>query len=234
MELEITADRIMLKAECPLSNDVTDNIIKLLKELNARKVESDPGIPLSLPISSGIEITSRGRLPNAYDGNNISKEITPEKDHVIDLSTLKTEKTTIVQHKYFRCPDCGQSVLIVVDGITVMRDLDAKGNLCILDSEDIKPLSEEEVFNYEDAKKHVQDVGVALAANGQTVASCPMCKRGESLIERWVEAYEKPLNFFEYESPCPICGSETTFVVERNNTVVKCEKTECGYIVKEG
>ena len=204
--------------EFPLSQKIEGTPLKMLEGYTTACIAT----PLTSTPPESREVI-RERLPNSLNG----AEVVPN-DNMVDLSKVKMEKPSITKHTHFRCPDCGQSVLTVVNDTIVMRDLENKeDNLCILTGVDL------ENFDYEEAKDHVSDIGACLVADGLTEARCPKCS-SEKLIELWVNAYEQPLKYFECEKPCPICGSETVFSVDRSGTsVLKCDKDTCGYELKE-
>lgn len=216
IEIKYTKEEISLKMDKELNVLTMKCVLTLLdkvKEFNIlEKTVGEEAVKIaasSIPIQRGEII--RERLPN----------------NTVDPSKLETSKNEMGKHTHFRCSECGQSVVTVVNGNVIIRDLENKEeNLCIT-----KALLED--FNYEDAKTKVTDVGVSLISDGNTKAFCPMCL-SEKLIELWVDAYENPLKYFEYENPCPICGSETVFNINATGKpTIKCDNEECGYEIKE-
>lgn len=166
----------------------------------------------------------RERIPNVSKDDS---DIKAEAPHIVDLSKMKIETPTQTSNKaHFRCPSCGQSAVISVNNQIVIRDLESEEEtLCLTTGVELDP------FDYEKAKGKVTELGVMLKADGETEGFCPICSETHKL-ESWIDAFERPLNYFEYEQPCPLCGCETNFVIGQNSSEVKCDNKACGYTLK--
>lgn len=180
--------------------------------------------------------TERKRLPNKLEREtNSDGKYVGNNSNVIDLSKMTVDSNKVTPYDVFRCPDCGQSILAHINNVNVIRDLDVEGNLAIILGYCIKKGLKD--FDYKEAQKYVTDVGVKLAGDGNTHVHCCKCdsKGEDKLIETWVDAYKNPLNYFEFDCPCPICGSETAMLIEQNSSEekLKCENNSCNYTSKK-
>lgn len=165
----------------------------------------------------------------------------------IDLAELDIKKA-ITEEPQLRCPDCGQTDLILVvleDKCYLMRKEDSKYE--ILNTYDnldkargiIKPARPEtakasikdfhdDIYGYRIPKKYK---GLNLAVNAESNILCPVCGQIHPL-KTWIDAFNDPIKYgFEYENICNICGGEMIDTINENKeTVLKCES--CGQIKK--
>ena len=125
---------------------------------------------------------------------------------------------------YMRCPNCGQSAIISVDGGVVIRELDG-------DQEILKTGTgiDMQNYRYEDYKDKELTI-VELAADEFLQGFCPCCLESNAVL-KWIHAWEDPLAYFEFEFPCCLCGSETVTLFREDECKIirKCENKKCNY-----
>jgi DNA-directed RNA polymerase subunit RPC12/RpoP len=139
---------------------------------------------------------------------------------VIDPATLDVKKA-VTEKALVRCPHCGQAHCLAISsgakiyfmerdfhkndfGIIAKFDsLTNKGFLgmcCKTDTNKLlyfKDLQDAALITQED-----------FAATDETEIFCPVCHQSESFYE-WKNAYINPLDYFETEHICDVCGGET-------------------------
>ena len=181
--------------------------------------------PSIIPMSSPDRPLVRDRLPNTS---------------VIDPATLDVKKA-VTEKALVRCPHCGQAHCLAISagskiyfmerdfhkndfGIIAKFDsLTNKGFLGMCCKPDTDKLL---YFNdLQDAALITQE---DFAATDETEIFCPVCHQSESFFE-WKNAYLNPLDYFETEHLCDVCGGETVVKpdAKTKQKSICCEA--CGY-----
>lgn len=197
-------------------NSVVNNEVKV--------VEALPKLPQEQQVIAPKrdEFKVRDRLPN----------------NVVDVKTLDI-KQAVTENALVRCPKCGQAHCLAVHTYSkaylMERDFDANefniiaefdsltGNgfidvCCKPDTNRLdyfKDLQNASIITYED-----------FALNNNTEVFCPVCCESDTFLN-WKDAYENPLNYFETEHLCDVCGGEVVTKMVKKQKVNKCEK--CGH-----
>lgn len=194
------------------------------EEKDANKAEApipEPPTPLVAKPDSG-DFNIRQRLPN---------NIVDVKD--LDIQQAVTKKALI------RCPKCGQAHCVAVsanskvylmerdfnaDDFNIIAEFDSLTStgfvdVCCRPETDrlayFKDLQDAEIITYDD-----------FVVNNDAEMFCPVCCQSDTFLN-WKQAFETPLNYFETEELCDVCGGETVVKMHKKNKVVQCES--CGY-----
>ena len=166
-------------------------------------------------------------------------------NNVVDVRTLNV-KQAITEKALVRCPHCGQShVLAMVSGSNVymMRKFySATGNddefrtIAEFDSTKNKAFFNMCCKTETDKKAYFEDIqkiGMLddkdFTVTNDTEIFCPVCCQSDVFLN-WKDAYEYPLNYFETEHLCDVCGGETVTKMVKKQKVCKCEI--CGHETK--
>lgn len=172
-------------------------------------------------------------------------------NNVIDPALLEINSTT-KEKALVRCPHCGQAhvaVIVKADQENYLMVYNSgkkefiftsKGSL---DANEVESLSlridkdTDQIDTYNLKYLFYEDLQ-SLLDNGEefpkdvvvyenTLIYCPVCKK-EGFFTQWKEAYYNPLNYFETENPCIVCGGEMlSFVDKRNSKDKKHTTTKC-------
>jgi Zn finger protein HypA/HybF involved in hydrogenase expression len=161
----------------------------------------------------------RDRLPNFDKRRDTITIIEGGKHKEVSLS----EGTGIKEASYFRCPECGQSAIISVDGVIAVRVLDT-------DMEMVKTATGIDMNNYvyKNTEGDNSYTVVKLSADDNIEGFCPHCLNSSKLTE-WFKAWEDPLSYSEFEHPCAMCGSETVAIFEDGIEYRQCEDKDCKF-----
>lgn len=162
-------------------------------------------------------------------------------NNVVDVKELDI-KQAVTEKALVRCPKCGQAHCLAVNSgskIYVMeRDfnkndfntiaefdsLTSKGfiGMCCKPDTDKKAyfndLQNVSVISYDD-----------FTVNNDTEVFCPVCCESDTFLN-WKNAYENPLEYFETEHLCSVCGGEMITKMVKKQKINKCEK--CGHETK--
>lgn len=159
-------------------------------------------------------------------------------NNIVDVKSLDV-KQAITEKALVRCPHCGQAHALVVhsgSNIYFMErnfDKDEFNIIFQFDSSNEKQLTgmcckedmDKLAYFYDlQSLKAISDDDFVL--DNTTELFCPVCHTSNT-FEDWKNAYEHPLNYFETEHLCDVCGGETVTKVVKENKINKCEK--CGY-----
>lgn len=159
-------------------------------------------------------------------------------NNVVDVHTLDV-KQAVTEKALVRCPHCGQAHCLAANAgskIYMMeRDFKADDFNIIaefdsLTSEDFigvccKPDTDRLAY-FQDLQNAETVNDSDFAVNNDSEIFCPVCCESDTFLN-WKKAYETPLEFFETEHLCDVCGGETITKVVKKQKVNKCEK--CGY-----
>lgn len=159
-------------------------------------------------------------------------------NNVVDVKELDI-KQAVTEEALVRCPHCGQAHCLAVNAgnkiyvlerdfneneFNIIAEFDSLTSdgfigMCCKENTNKKAYFEDlqnvKIINYED-----------FVANNDTEIFCPVCCLSHSFIE-WKNAYENPLNYFETEHLCDVCGGEVVTKMIKKQKVNKCEK--CGH-----
>lgn len=169
----------------------------------------------------------------------VVRERIPNK---VDLSDYEI-KSAVTTEPMIRCPCCGQSSKAIVhidnefyylrksknknketfDTIMVMQSEEEVNNI-------IKP-EDSDILDYHhdimDIKIPSKLKNTDLNVDNNTELLCPICNETKKFNE-WVDAYNNPLDYFETDMLCDICGGEAVEKINKDKTkVIICEC--CGY-----
>lgn len=231
VEIERCGFKILFESEKEPNNKVVKKIIESADEIireclsgniiPAKNADNCNIIPLknvSTVTGEAPETKIRERLPNSVD--------------IKDLDI----KQAVKESALVRCPNCGQSHVLVVragNSMYIMRkDYAKKEFVLILELEDGAGLSDMVLKDGVSKKDYFDDIqGIHpmddkdFAVDDDTEIFCPVCKKSSS-FHSWKDAYENPLHYFETEHLCDACGGETVDKILSNKKIIKCEK--CG------
>ena len=213
-----------------LTDDVFDKLIQLIKCDSTNNVSN----------VLATECYTNHDVANDANPDSTNVQRLPERMAVVDRERLPNDYNVIREAKcnesvsYFRCPSCGQSAIINIDGVNVLRDIQIDNleeqQSYILDAD----YNLGAKLNYEEAKNHITSGGEIMNSNDYEgfCLNCMSC----TTTDRWVEAFESPLAYFEFEKPCPLCGGETVMSVnqevEKRGIVTICDREQCGYVLQ--
>lgn len=229
--IEIPKDKIN-------SND-TNIIIEQLKNLlsllmkKENKIEScqmtqtlkKEEVQQTITTNNKDEFKIRERIPN----------------NVIDIKELDI-KQAVTEKALVRCPKCGQAHCLAVNSgnkIYVMeRDFNKNDFNTIAEFDSFtnkgfigmccKPETDKKAY-FND----LQNVSVVsyddFTVNNDTEIFCPVCCESDTFLN-WKNAYENPLEYFETEHLCSVCGGEMITKMVKKQKINKCEK--CGHETK--
>lgn len=184
---------------------VTTNITKFPK-----KEQEEPQLKVQPKQDEGFKI--RERIPN----------------NIVDPSTLSFKKA-VQEEAMIRCPICGQChaayasigndyYLLRKNFVTGAYDTvfkcdteeELKNSMCT-DKTD-KVLYFYDICN---AKQDPDLINTDLAVNNDTPIICPVCGETSVFVD-WKKAHENPLDYFETETPCDICGGERIPLMDKD------------------
>lgn len=159
-------------------------------------------------------------------------------NNVVDIKELDI-KQAITEKALVRCPNCGQAHCIAVHSgsrvyilekdfnenefntIAEFDSLTSKGftGMCCKQDTDreayFNDLQSISVINHDD-----------FALDNNTEVFCPVCCKSDTFLN-WKNAYENPLDYFETEHLCDVCGGETVTKMIKKKKINKCEV--CGH-----
>lgn len=220
------------------SND-TNIIIEQLKNLlsllmkKENKIEScqmiqtpkKEEVQQTITTNNKDEFKIRERIPN----------------NVVDIKELDI-KQAVTEKALVRCPKCGQAHCLAVNSgskIYVMeRDFNKNDFNTIAEFDSFtnkgfigmccKPETDKKAY-FND----LQNVSVVsyddFTVNNDTEIFCPVCCESDTFFN-WKNAYENPLEYFETEHLCSVCGGEMITKMVKKQKINKCEK--CGHETK--
>lgn len=216
------------------SRKAIDAMLEQNKTVIAEKTKSVPILDIPKneednPSTAGFKI--RDRLPN--------NAINPA-DLKIDTATHETAMV--------RCPFCGQAHTAIIckseqENFVMVYDSKKKEFVFAtsgsITAEEVKQItlkftSNESKLNfYEDMQglleSHIGQKSPDVIVEDLTVIHCPVCD-SDNPFKDWKDAYYNPLNYFETEHPCIVCGGEMLNYVDKktqkdkNHIIMKCDK----------
>ena len=190
---------------------------------------ADKYMPLPSKVKEPIKIPSfmqpqterpvfRDRLPN----------------NVVNLEEL-TVKQAVTEKALVRCPRCGQSHCVAVSAdnkvYVLEKDFHAQEFVVIAEFDSFssnglismcyKPNMDK--FDYFTDLQSVNALtNKDFVVENHSEMFCPVCCESNSFI-RWKEAYQKPIEFFEVENVCDVCGGDIIEKVSKQETIQQCE-----------
>lgn len=191
-------------------------------EERAEKIPVMPQ-PKKIEVPRNDEFRIRERIPN----------------NIVDVQTLDV-KQAVTEKALVRCPHCGQAHCLAVNaGSKVyLMEKDLKENDFNIITE-FDSLTSEDFANVccnpdTDRLAYFNDLQNVepftdnndFVVNNDSEVFCPVCCESDTFLN-WKKAYEAPLEFFETEHLCDVCGGETVAKMVKKNKINKCEK--CGY-----
>lgn len=203
-------------------------------------------------LKTSLNIIAEEKTINVIPKKIKEQILTPKSDefkvreripnNIVDIKTLDI-KQAVTENSLVRCPNCGQSHVIAInsgDFIYAMRKFySSDGN-----NDEFRIIAEfnsaekEKLLNMSckpdtDRKAYFEDIRKIkilddrdFNVNNDTEIFCPVCCKSDSFIH-WKDAYENPLNYFETEHLCDVCGGEVITKMIKKQKVNKCEK--CGH-----
>lgn len=179
------------------------------------------------------------------------KDIQPARDefkireripnNIVDIKDLDI-KQAVTQQALVRCPHCGQAHVLAVNSgnkVYVMRKFYYTNNtdefkiIAEFDSSNTKGLFNMSCKPDTDKKAYFEDIQKIntiddkdFAVTNDTEVFCPVCCQSDKFLN-WKKAYESPLEFFETQQLCDVCGGEAITKIVKEQKVNKCEV--CGH-----
>lgn len=150
--------------------------------------------------------------------NQIIRDRLPNRSNSVDLSKLDIQMTSGTAHSKFRCPTCAQSAVLIANGQPIVRDV-VNDDSCFSVDFDLKGSKK---LTYEEACQHTLEEVRFVVGEGME-STCPMCDSTHP-TEEFVKAYYHPLDYFESENLCPLCGESLWLVNEEGKTFLACEE----------
>lgn len=211
-----------------LPKEIYCKMLTLLKgiqgELKAEEpaIKEAPNKAITEQQTKRDEFKIRERIPN----------------NVVDVSTLDV-KQAITEKALVRCPKCGQAHALIVhsgnntyfmernfkeDDFRIIFHFDSSNEnelagVCY--KEDMDKLA---YFNdLQDIKELSND---DFVLDNDTEIFCPVCHTSNAFVS-WKIAYEHPLDYFETEHLCDVCGGEKLEKWIKKKHVYLCDS--CGY-----
>ena len=208
-----------------VGQEVILQIIKILQELDKTEGEYAPLFEHStfvkkekkvqtVPSNTKDEFKVRERLPN----------------NVVDINSLDIAKANTENNTVIRCPECGQAHCAITSVGTFLffleRDFtnnefkviidsftqDEIEGLCYKEEKMTKKMYFEDLQGILKKSKNTSD----FVVSNETEIFCPVCTKSHKFIE-WKKAYIEPLQYFDTEHICDICGGETITKLHKNN-----------------
>lgn len=199
-----------------------ENKIKSCQMIQTPKKEE---VQQTITTNNKDEFKIRERIPN----------------NVVDIKELDI-KQAVTEKALVRCPKCGQAHCLAVNSgskIYVMeRDFNKNDFNTIAEFDSFtnkgfigmccKPETDKKTY-FND----LQNVSVVsyddFTVNNDTEIFCPVCCESDTFFN-WKNAYENPLEYFETEHLCSVCGGEMITKMVKKQKINKCEK--CGHETK--
>lgn len=199
-----------------------ENKIESCKMIQTPKKEE---VQQTITTNNKDEFKIRERIPN----------------NVVDIKELDI-KQAVTEKALVRCPKCGQAHCLAVNSgskIYVMeRDFNKNDFNTIAEFDSFtnkgfigmccKPETDKKAY-FND----LQNVSVVsyddFTVNNDTEVFCPVCCESDTFLN-WKNAYENPLEYFETEHLCSVCGGEMITKMVKKQKINKCEK--CGHETK--
>lgn len=159
----------------------------------------------------------------------ITKSSDVEEINIKELRTVRYPKTT----SNFRCPSCGQGILIYVEfenkQILLVRDISVERPIIYdVNIEQLPNLSEGGVVDkklliavYNDLLTLKEDEKV-LVDSDRSSAKCPLCHETHDINE-WIEAYDNPMKYLDRMNICDVCGEEGEILITQTGDSLVCE-----------
>lgn len=195
-----------------------DDILKFLNLLGGNAIE----VKIEQDEINKIKEFLKGDLDEVVSFNEDKKP----KEEIIDLErTLKTAKlpTTTTD---FTCPGCDQSILLINNNTTLVRDYRDKkiydiGNVtfpCMTD-EDECTINDKVVSVYSDCLGFINRTNsFVLVSDSIEKCTCPICNHQGTVYE-FVKYHEEHYND---DDGCDICGCEKENIISQTGESYDC------------
>lgn len=229
------------ESKVEVTEDLLVRVIKVLNDsrIHLLKSQDDRHSIHPLPKPTVRPVTPQKLEQNITPERPLVRDRLPNTS-IIDPAKLDVKKA-VTEKALVRCPHCGQAHCLAISagakiyfmerdfnkddfGIIAKFDsLTSQGFLGMCCKVDTNKLL---YFNdLQDAALITQE---DFAATDETEIFCPVCHQSESFYE-WKSAYINPLNYFETEHLCDICGGETVVKpdAKTKQKSICCET--CGY-----
>lgn len=243
IKLSIADGEYSIYIEIPTDkfNSMNSNVIieQLTKFLRLLKGEEKETITETCPL---IQIPEKEEVKQSITTNKDEFRIRERiPNNVINIKELDI-KQAVTEKALVRCPKCGQAHCLAVNSgskIYVMeRDFSKNDFNTIAEFDSLtskgfigmccKPETDKRAY-FND----LQNVSVIsyddFTVNNDTEIFCPVCCESDTFLN-WKNAYENPLEYFETEHLCSVCGGEMITKMIKKQKINKCEK--CGHEVK--
>lgn len=159
-------------------------------------------------------------------------------NNVVDVKELDI-KQAVTEEALVRCPHCGQAHCLAVNSgskvylmerefssneFNIIADFDSLtsdsfANVCCKPETDrlayFNDLQNAPIVSHED-----------FAADNETEVFCPVCCKSDTFMN-WKNAFEHPLDYFETEHLCDVCGGESLPQMVKGKPYKKCDI--CGH-----
>lgn len=202
-------------------NTLKKGLFVIKGEERAEEIPATPQ-PKKIEVPRNDEFRIRERIPN----------------NVVDVHTLDV-KQAVTEKALVRCPHCGQAHCLAVNAgskvYLMAKDFKENDFNIIAEFDSLTSQDFADVCCNPDTDRlaYFQDLQNAdtvndsdFAVNNDSEIFCPVCCESDTFLN-WKKAYETPLEFFETEHLCDVCGGETVAKMVKKDKINKCEK--CGY-----
>lgn len=202
-----------------ITEDLLVDVVKIMNNsLNCiLKGDSDKSNKMISPVIRPV--TPQKLETNVIPERPLVRDRLPNTS-VIDPATLDVKKA-VTEKALVRCPNCGQAHCLAISSgskIYFMERDFHKNDFGIIAKFDSLTNQEflgmcckvdtDKLLYFNDLQNIKSITQEDFAATDETEIFCPVCHQSESFYE-WKNAYINPLDYFETEHLCDICGGET-------------------------
>lgn len=223
---------IPIKFETEIEIKTTELEIKA-KGYDAESIMGIINAALGVPASLFDTIDPKTMFPPVEELLNKKEEKAAKKEPVekpidIDMTDLKQKVRLPRTSNNFRCPHCGQAFITKVEGngkmSWIFRNISSdKATLGEVNIHgiDIENTEKKELIDLYQNLSQLSASPVILVYKDGEECYCPLCNNVEPLKD-WISAYDSPLNYFDNEIMCDICGDEANLVMTEVSSFKEC------------
>ena len=243
MDIKYKDDRVEISIK-----GINKNSILVDEELNSVlkiiEILRDSNGEIKTGLTNIIKEKKKNKIENKKE-DNIKEDRPVVRDRLpnqVDLSEYEI-KSAVTTEPMIRCPHCGQSskAIVHIDNEFYYIRKSKKKNKETFDTimvmqskEEVDNIIKPEGSDILDYHHDIMDVKIPsklkntdLNVDNNTELLCPICNETKKFNE-WTDAYNNPLDYFETDMLCDICGGEAVEKINKDKTkVIICEC--CGY-----
>lgn len=225
--IDIEHEGLVIKAK---GHDM-NGIIELVKVLYSK------GECATDPIESHFEMLLRDEVVKTPN-RRIAEINNPDREKPLDIHVdlLKDKVRLPRMAEGFRCPSCGQGFItkaVSSNGtqqMFIFRNANVntgeqKANIGKVNIEGINVENrenKEELITLYKGLSELTFESVNLLYQEGTNCHCPICNE-EHTLKDWIDAFTSPLNYFDREMICDICGDDAKLVMTDSTQYTECE-----------